>query len=133
MGNSQRKHEQNGLNAIDDQDRIEAGYWLGRFYKSVIYILIEHKKPYSWLTKHGGKSKPWWGYALADAKLKPAEREEKKSAIVIRGRELKNAILIADLLKENEDVTSAKLSARLEIMQAQSILNNKINAYLRLR
>lgn len=133
MSKQQRKHEQKTLDDIDDRDRIEAGYWLGRFYKSVRCILIDHRKPLSWLMKHAGKSKPWWGYALADSKLKPSERHQKKSAIVIHGRELKSAILIADLLTENDDETSAKLAARLEIMQAQSVLNNKINAYLKIK
>lgn len=133
MPEAKRKHEQNSLDTIDDQDRIEAGYWLGIFYKSVRCILIEHKKPLSWLAFHAGKSKPWWGYALKDAKLKLSERETKRSKIVVHGRELKSAFLIAALLNEGEDATSKKLTARLDILRAQAELNNKINAYVRIR
>lgn len=126
---SNRKQEQNGLDGLDDNDRIEAGYYLSRFYKSLSDILINHRKPLSWLVKHAGRSKPWWGSALKDAKRKPKER----SAIVIRGRDIKTIVLIASLLDEGDDIASKKLAARLEILQAQSALNAKINAYIKLK
>ena len=129
MTNAPRKEHQNPLAAIDDHDRIESGYWLGLFYKSVKCILAEHKKPLSWLAAHAGKSKPWWGFALKDA----ARRKSERSAIVVRGRELKSAVLIARLLEDSANEDSRKLTARLEIMRAQSELNSKINAYVRIR
>ena len=128
-----RKQPQKTLDDIDDLDRVEAGYWLGRFYKAVKYILIDHKKSLAWIARYAGKSKPWWGYALADAKLKLHERGDKKSAIVVHGRELKSALLIADLLKDGEDVENRKLSARLEILRKQAELNSAINVYVRIR
>lgn len=130
---AQRKHEQKHLDDIDDNERIDAGYWLGKFYKSVKIILIDNRKPLSWLAHHAGKSKPWWGYALKDAKLKLPERKTKRSKIVVHGRELKSALLIASLLSEGEESTSKTLTARLEVMQAQSVLNNKINALVKIR
>lgn len=133
MDNSQRKQKQNTLNDIDDNDRIETGYYLGLFHKSVKCILVEHKKPLSWLAQHAGKSKPWWGYALKDSQLKSHERAEKQSAIVVHGRELKSAVLIANLLRESDDVANVKLIARLEVLRAQAVLNDKINALIRIR
>lgn len=128
-----RKQVQNPLDGIDDADRIESGYPLFIFYKSVKVILLDHKKPLSWLALHAGKSKPWWGYALQDAKLTGHERKTKRSAIVVHGRELKSAFMIANLLKEYDDAASDKLAARLGVLRAQAELNDKINALVRIR
>ena len=129
MSDMPRKEHQKTLADIDDTERIETGYWLGRFYKSIKYILIEHRKPLSWLAKHAGKSKPWWGFALKDV----AKRKGERSAIVVRGRELKSAVLIASLLEDSANEDNRKLAARLEIIRAQAELNSKINAYVRIR
>jgi hypothetical protein len=130
---TERKQVQNPLDGIDDSDRIESGYPLFIFYKSIRTILLDHKKPLSWLAFHAGKSKPWWGYALQDAKLTSRERKTQRSAIVVHGRELKSAVLIANLLKEYDDSASDKLAARLGVLRAQAELNDKINALVRIR
>lgn len=128
MGN--RKQYQKSPFNIDGSARITSPHKLRVFYKRVHTVVSSYKKPLSWLAQFAGHSKAWWGMAEHDGQRAAVDP---KSGIVIRECDYEAIGLIVGMLKENSNEEDRKLRARLEVMQAQSALNEKVNALVRIR
>ena len=126
---AQRKPYQKSPFNLDGGQRIDSPYKLRLFYKRVHAAITDHHKSLAWLAKYAGHSKAWWGLAERDGQ----HVAQKKSGIVVRQGDYEAIDLIVKMLSDNTDEEDRVLKSRLGVMQAQSLLNERVNELVRAR